>query len=71
MTVAAPQLQSVLTCPRCGHASQERMPEDACMYFYDCAGCGAVLRPQPGDCCVFCSDGSVACPPVQAGGCCA
>lgn len=71
MTVAAPQLQSVLTCPRCGHARQERMPEDACLYFYDCAGCGAVLRPQPGDCCVFCSYGSVACPPVQAGGCCA
>ena len=26
---------------------------------------GAALRPKPGDCCVFCSYGSVPCPPVQ------
>ncbi|HEY5608162.1 MAG TPA: GDCCVxC domain-containing (seleno)protein, partial [Alphaproteobacteria bacterium] len=24
---------------------------------------------KPGDCCVFCSYGSVPCPPMQAGGC--
>jgi hypothetical protein len=24
-----------------------------------------VLRPKPGDCCVFCSYGSVKCPPQQ------
>ncbi|WP_349666169.1 GDCCVxC domain-containing (seleno)protein, partial [Sinorhizobium sp. 6-117] len=24
-----------------------------------------LLRPRPGDCCVFCSFGSVKCPPVQ------
>lgn len=41
-------------------------PTDACIYFYDCAGCGAVLKPRAGDCCVFCSYGSVPCPPVQA-----
>lgn len=41
------------------------MPSDACQFFYDCKGCGAVLRPRPGDCCVFCSYGSVPCPPIQ------
>jgi hypothetical protein len=41
------------------------MPADACQYFYDCKGCGARLKPLPGDCCVFCSYGSVPCPPVQ------
>ena len=41
------------------------MPTDACQYFYDCKGCGALLKPLPGDCCVFCSYGSVRCPPVQ------
>lgn len=41
------------------------MPTDACQYFYDCKGCGALLKPLPGDCCVFCSYGSVPCPPVQ------
>jgi hypothetical protein len=59
------QLQSSLTCPECGHQSTETMPIDACQYFYDCAGCGAVLKPARGDCCVFCSYGSEPCPPVQ------
>ncbi len=34
---------SVVTCPVCGHAAREVMPDDACIYFYDCKGCGAVL----------------------------
>lgn len=59
-------LTSELTCPECGHVSVETMPTDACIYFFDCAGCGTVLRPKPGDCCVFCSFGSVPCPPIQA-----
>ena len=64
-------LQSTLTCPQCGHAQVEQMPTDACQFFYDCKGCGALLKPQPGDCCVFCSYGSVKCPPVQQErGCC-
>jgi hypothetical protein len=59
------QTVSVLTCPRCGHRSAERMPTDACLFFYECNGCRATLKPLPGDCCVFCSYGSVPCPPVQ------
>lgn len=39
-----PELISVLTCPSCGHAKVETMPTDACQWFYDCEGCGAVLR---------------------------
>ncbi|MFZ5693838.1 MAG: GDCCVxC domain-containing (seleno)protein [Pseudomonadota bacterium] len=61
---------SVLTCPFCGHRAEEAMPDDACVFFYDCKGCGARLKPKPGDCCVFCSYGTVACPPVQASGRC-
>jgi hypothetical protein len=38
------------------------MPTDACLFFYHCTACGALLRPKPGDCCVFCSHGSVKCP---------
>lgn len=62
-------LQSTIACPKCGHGERETMPTDACQYLYDCKGCGAVLCPKPGDCCVFCSFGDVKCPPVQAGGC--
>ncbi len=57
---------STITCPLCGHRSTEEMPTDACQFFYDCKGCGAVLRPKPGDCCVYCSYGDVKCPPMQA-----
>jgi hypothetical protein len=57
--------KSTLTCPACGTAREETMPTDACQYFYACTGCGALLRPKPGDCCVFCSYGDVPCPPIQ------
>jgi len=60
-------LISTLTCPHCGHGKTETMPTDACQWFYECEQCHEVLRPQPGDCCVFCSYGSVPCPPIQAG----
>jgi hypothetical protein len=64
-------LESVLTCPGCGHARQEIMPTDACQYFYECTQCKALLKPKAGDCCVFCSYGSIACPPIQGQrGCC-
>lgn len=60
-----PILESVLTCPKCGFAKTETMPTDACQFFYECGSCGASLRPKPGDCCVFCSYGSVHCPSIQ------
>jgi len=58
-------LASVLTCPACGVAKTETMPIDACQYFYECTGCRTLLKPKPGDCCVFCSYGSMPCPPIQ------
>jgi hypothetical protein len=66
------ELQSRVTCPECGHVKEETMPTDACLWFYECEGCGVVLKPRSGDCCVFCSYGTVKCPPVQAapGSCC-
>ena len=54
-----------ITCPSCGTKKAEMMPTDACQFFYECIGCGALLRPKPGDCCVFCSFGSVPRPPMQ------
>ena len=41
------------------------MPTDSCLFFYECTGCGARLRPKAGDCCVFCSYGTAKCPPKQ------
>src|ERR1700731_1006336 len=60
--ILAAVLQSLLTCPHCRVGKQATMPTDACQFFYECEQCKAVLRPKPGDCCVFCSYGSVKCP---------
>ncbi len=59
-------LRSTLTCPQCGLATDESMPTDACLFFWNCPGCGVRLKPRAGDCCVFCSYGTVRCPPKQS-----
>ncbi|WP_430898074.1 MULTISPECIES: GDCCVxC domain-containing (seleno)protein [unclassified Paraflavitalea] len=61
------QILSIITCPVCRHKEEEVMPTDACQYFYECKNCKARLKPNKGDCCVFCSYGSIACPPMQQG----
>ncbi len=58
--------KSTITCPVCQHQKQEEMPADACQYFYQCENCHNIIRPKQGDCCVYCSYGSVKCPPIQA-----
>ncbi len=59
------KLDSTITCPICGFRSVERMPTNACVHFYECKDCGALMRPEAGDCCVFCSYGDLPCPPLQ------
>ena len=56
---------STLTCPECGHEREENMPVNVCQFFYECQNCGTMLKPIQGDCCVYCSYGSVKCPPEQ------
>jgi hypothetical protein len=64
-------LKSEINCPECGFNQIETMPTDSCQFFYECRECRSVIRPKAGDCCVFCSYGTVACPPVQsASSCC-
>lgn len=60
---------ATLTCPFCGSRSPHEMPADACQYFLECPVCLQVIRPKPGDCCVFCSYGDTRCPPRQADCC--
>ena len=64
------ELRSTITCPECGASRIETMPTDQCQFFYDCPNCHAIVRPKSGDCCVFCSYGTVPCPSKQDG-CCA
>jgi len=58
-------LQSTIRCPECGFEKEETMPTDACQFFYECENCHSMLKPKKDDCCVFCSYGTVACPPIQ------
>ncbi|HYL21804.1 MAG TPA: GDCCVxC domain-containing (seleno)protein [Gemmatimonadales bacterium] len=58
-------LTATITCPRCGFAKQELMPENTCVHAYECSSCHALLTPRLGECCVFCSYGSAKCPPKQ------
>lgn len=57
--------ESVITCPHCRFASAESMSAVRTVFSYRCRDCGAILYAQGDDCCVFCSYGSVPCPPVQ------
>lgn len=58
-------LQSEITCPKCGHRKMETLPTDVCLLKYTCEKCKADFFPKNGDCCVFCSYGSIKCPSKQ------
>jgi len=62
-------LKSTITCPKCGHQKEEEMPTEACQFFYECENCKGMIKPKQGDCCVYCSYGTVKCPPVQDESC--
>jgi len=53
---------ATITCPHCQHQSSEAMPSTACLHFFECPQCRKMLRPRPGDCCVFCSYSDHRCP---------
>jgi DNA-directed RNA polymerase subunit RPC12/RpoP len=61
------QLDSRIQCPHCGFSRTEQMPTDACVWFWECPECGVLMKPKPGDCCVYCSYADTPCPPIQAG----
>ena len=64
------ELNSIITCPECGFRKEETMPTDSCVVFYECSNCSKIRKPKKGDCCVFCSYGSLKCPPLQETGKC-
>lgn len=56
---------STVTCPACGHRQDEEMPGQ--LWSLECKGCGAVMHPPQGGCCVFCAYGDAPCPDEQIG----
>lgn len=57
--------ESEVTCPFCGYLQRLTMPADFCLWFHECNNCHIMIKPKVGHCCVFCSYGTVPCPPVQ------
>jgi hypothetical protein len=57
---------SVITGPFCGFSKEDKMPEDSCVFFYECTNCKNIIKPKQGDCCVFCSYAPEKCPPIQS-----
>ena len=63
--MAEPVKEATIRCPHCGAETPENMPTDACVRFWECPACRALLKPKPGDCCAFCSYATIPCPPRQ------
>ena len=63
-------LESVFSCPKCHFDKKEVMPLDACQYYYECTACHTLIKPLKGDCCVYCSFGTVKCASIQQKGVC-
>lgn len=59
------QLKLETTCRNCGNKKVHEMPTDDYWFFYKCENCKAVLKPNEGDYCVYCSYGTVDCPSIQ------
>ena len=58
-------VNSDIKCPKCNFIKLERMPIDNCLIIYNCEQCHKTITPKEGDCCVFCSYGTISCPPIQ------
>jgi hypothetical protein len=59
------RLKSIITCPNCNFKKEEVMPVNTCLCIYECENCNKEIRPEKGNCCVFCTHGNVQCPPTQ------
>lgn len=60
------KLQANIKCPNCGAETKEIMPKKKRVYFYACPKCYNILKPKPGECCIFCSYADVKCPAKQS-----
>ena len=58
-------LETTIVCPECSRSELETMSAESRRSFYSCSGCGAILKPKPRDCCVYCSHSTVPCPSFQ------
>lgn len=53
--------KGMITCPKCGHKQEMDIPDNRCIAFYKCEGCGQLIKAEE-SCCVFCDYGDKPCP---------
>ena len=58
-------LQTIMKCPNCRTTETVTMDQKIPGDFFTCKECEKTHEPRLGDCCVYCSYGSVNCPAVQ------
>ncbi|WP_370624722.1 GDCCVxC domain-containing (seleno)protein [Polynucleobacter sp. 80A-SIGWE] len=61
MTTLLQEHCSTITCPICLNAEILALPKGSSQHLYRCHSCKTILRPKSGDCCIFCSFGSIDC----------
>ncbi|MFZ3039139.1 MAG: GDCCVxC domain-containing (seleno)protein [Polynucleobacter sp.] len=61
MTTSIKDHSSTITCPICLHAEVLALPKGSSQHLYQCQACKTILKPKSGDCCIFCSFGSIDC----------
>ncbi|TET01961.1 MAG: hypothetical protein E3J80_00720 [Hadesarchaea archaeon] len=55
-------LVTKIRCPMCGHVQEIEVPENACLPFYKCNGCGELIQTPTDTCCVICAYSETKCP---------
>ncbi|WP_293596999.1 MULTISPECIES: GDCCVxC domain-containing (seleno)protein [unclassified Polynucleobacter] len=54
-------LHTTITCPNCRGQESLEISQGYSQHLYRCPSCSTILKPKSGDCCIFCSFGSLDC----------
>ncbi len=46
---------AMIKCPFCGIRKRELIPQNMCIYFFECVKCKQKVPTPPAKCCVFCA----------------
>lgn len=55
---------SIVTCPKCSKRSRVKIPEDNCLFYYECKKCKHKLEVPASQCCIICAYSNKECAPV-------
>lgn len=55
---------AIIKCPHCRKSQRMQIPQDSCLYFYNCKKCDQKLETPTAQCCVVCAYTKKECAPV-------